>query len=48
VRIPVQLGVTDGNVTEVEKGLELGREVIVDVAREKGKAAPASGGGHGM
>jgi hypothetical protein len=47
VRVAVKLGATDGNLTEVE-GLAAGREVIVDVVREKGRASPASGGGHGM
>jgi HlyD family secretion protein len=41
-RVPVKLGVTDGNLTEVE-GLPLGQEVIVDVARTKGQGAPRAG-----
>jgi HlyD family secretion protein len=45
-RVPIKVGVTDGNVTEVE-GLEPGREVIVDVMRDKGKAPAAGGAGHG-
>jgi hypothetical protein len=40
------VGVTDGNMTEVE-GLEPGREVIVDLMRDKGKAPAAGGAGHG-
>ena len=31
VRFPVKIGITDGNVTEVD-GLEPGREVIIDIA----------------
>jgi HlyD family secretion protein len=42
VRTPIKIGVTDGNMTEV-LGLAPGREVIVDVARDKSKA-PAAGG----
>jgi cold shock CspA family protein len=38
--------VTDGNMTEVE-GLEPGREVIVDVARDKSKASAAGKAGRG-
>ena len=45
-RIPIKVGITDGNMTEVE-GLEPGREVIVDVARDKGKASPSGGAFHG-
>ncbi|HXN32079.1 MAG TPA: efflux RND transporter periplasmic adaptor subunit [Polyangiaceae bacterium] len=47
VRTPVKIGVTDGNVTEVE-GLEPGREVIIDVARDKSKAPPAAGAGRAL
>jgi len=36
VRTPIKIGVTDGNMTEVE-GLEPGREVIIDVSSHKGK-----------
>jgi HlyD family secretion protein len=46
VRVPIKIGVTDGNMTEVD-GLEPGREVIVDVARAKGKAPAAGGAGRG-
>jgi len=42
VRVPIGVGVTDGNLTEV-RGLEPGREVIVDVLRNK-KSGPAAGG----
>ena len=42
VRVAIGVGVTDGNLTEV-RGLEPGREVIVDVVRNK-SAAPAAGG----
>jgi hypothetical protein len=45
-RIPIKVGITDGNMTEVE-GLETGREVIIDVARDKGKASPSGGSIHG-
>jgi len=41
-RVPIKIGVTDGNMTEVE-GLALGRDVIVDVARSANKGG-ASGG----
>jgi len=41
VRTAVKIGVTDGNMTEVDD-LELGREVIVDVVRDKSK--PSTGG----
>ena len=47
VRTPVKIGVTDGNMTEVE-GLEPGREVIIDVARDKSKAPPAAGAGRAL
>ena len=46
VRVAIKTGVTDGNMTEVD-GLEPGREVIVDVVRDKGKAPAAGGAGHG-
>jgi hypothetical protein len=36
------VGVTDGNMTEVD-GLEPGREVIIDVVRDKNKAPGGSG-----
>ena len=45
-RVAVQVGVTDGNMTEVS-GLEPGREVIIDVLRDKGKAPAAGGSGRG-
>jgi cold shock CspA family protein len=45
-RVPIKVGITDGNMTEVE-GLEPGREVIIDVVRDKGKAPAAGGSGHG-
>jgi HlyD family secretion protein len=41
VRTPIELGVSDGNLTEVS-GLEPGREVIIDVAGSK--RAPSAGG----
>jgi HlyD family secretion protein len=47
VRVAIKLGVTDGNMTEVD-GLDPGREVIVDVVRSKGKAPAAGGSGRGM
>jgi HlyD family secretion protein len=49
VRLPIEAGVTDGNLTEAT-GLEPGREVIIDIARSKGvkTAAPATGGGRGF
>jgi HlyD family secretion protein len=47
VRLAIKVGVTDGNMTEVE-GLELGRQVIVDVARDKSKAPTAGGAGRGL
>ncbi len=47
VRLAIKVGVTDGNMTEVE-GMEPGREVIVDVARDKSKAPAAGGAGHGI
>jgi HlyD family secretion protein len=46
VRIPIKVGITDGNMTEVE-GLEPGREVIIDVTRDKGKASPSGGASRG-
>lgn len=42
-RVSIETGVTDGNLTEVN-GLEVGREVIIDVVNDKGKA-PAAGVG---
>ena len=45
-RVAVKIGVTDGNMTEVE-GLEPGRDVIIDVVRGKGKAPAAGGAGRG-
>ena len=47
VRVAIKIGVTDGNMTEVD-GLEPGREVIVDVVRDKGKVPAAGGAGRGM
>jgi HlyD family secretion protein len=47
VRTPIKTGVTDGNMTEVE-GLDPGREVIVDVARDKSKAPAGGGAGRGL
>ena len=47
LRVPVTLGVTDGNLTEV-KGVEPGRAVIVDVARDKNKTPAAGGPGRGI
>jgi HlyD family secretion protein len=47
LRVPIKVGVTDGNVTEVE-GLEPGREVIIDVARDKGKSPSPGGSGRGI
>jgi hypothetical protein len=41
LRTPIEVGVSDGNLTEVS-GLEPGREVIIDVADPK---RPPSGGG---
>ena len=46
-RVSIRIGVTDGNMTEVE-GLEPGREVIIDVARDKGKSPSAGGTGRGI
>jgi HlyD family secretion protein len=45
-RVPIKVGVTDGNLTEVE-GVEPGREVIIDVVRDKGKPAAPGGSGRG-
>jgi HlyD family secretion protein len=45
-RVPIKVGITDGNLTEVE-GLELGREVIIDVVRDKSKTSSSGGSGHG-
>jgi HlyD family secretion protein len=45
-RVAIKVGVTDGNMTEVD-GIEPGREVIVDIARDKSKAAAAGGAAHG-
>jgi HlyD family secretion protein len=47
VRVAIKIGVTDGNMTEVD-GLDPGREVIVDVVRDKGKVPAAGGAGRGM
>jgi HlyD family secretion protein len=45
-RVPIKVGVTDGNMTEVD-GLEPGREVIIDVIRDKGTAPSPAGAGRG-
>jgi len=45
-RVPIKVGITDGNMTEVE-GLAPGREVIIDVVRDKIKAPAAGGSGRG-
>jgi hypothetical protein len=47
VRVPIKIGVTDGNLTEVD-GLEPGREVIIDVIRDKSKAPAAGGSTRGL
>jgi len=44
LRVPIKVGITDGNMTEVD-GLEPGREVIIDIVRDKNKAP--GGSGHG-
>jgi len=46
MRVPIKVGITDGNMTEVD-GVEPGREVIIDVVRDKGKAPTAGGSGRG-
>ena len=46
VRVPIQVGVTDGVLTEVT-GVEPGSAVIVDVLRDKGAAAAAGGPARG-
>jgi HlyD family secretion protein len=46
VRVPVKLGVTDGNVTEVLEGLEPGRRVIIDALKNRAKGA-SGGAAHG-
>jgi len=45
-RVPIKVGITDGNMTEVD-GVEPGREVIIDVVRDKGKASAPKGAGRG-
>lgn len=40
VRLPIEVGVTDGNMTEVN-GIELGRDVIIDIVADKSKASKA-------
>ena len=45
-RVPIKLGVSDGNMTEVE-GIAAGREVIIDVSRDRNKGASPSAGGAG-
>lgn len=47
VRVPVELGVTDGTMTEVD-GLAPGREVIIDVARDRSKAPTTGGTARGL
>jgi HlyD family secretion protein len=42
-RVPVTLGVTDGNLTEVLEGLEPGREVIIDAPSLKAKGSARGG-----
>jgi HlyD family secretion protein len=42
-RVPVETGITDGTITEVRK-LDEGSEVIVDVFKDKDKAAGLPGG----
>jgi HlyD family secretion protein len=46
VRVPIKLGVSDGTMTEVE-GLVLGRAVIIDAVRDKGKGTSPSAAGPG-
>jgi HlyD family secretion protein len=45
-RVPIKVGITDGNLTEVD-GLEPGREVIIDVIRDKSKSPATGGAGRG-
>jgi hypothetical protein len=40
------VGITDGNMTEVD-GIDPGREVIIDVIRDKGKPPAPGGAGRG-
>jgi hypothetical protein len=47
VRVPIKIGVTDGNMTEVD-GLAPGSEVIIDVARDRSKAPSTGGSGRGQ
>jgi HlyD family secretion protein len=46
LRVAIKVGVTDGNMTEID-GLEPGREVIIDVIRDKKKASASGGVGRG-
>jgi HlyD family secretion protein len=46
-RVSVKMGVTDGTMTEVD-GLQAGREVIIDIARDKNKVAKTGGSGRGI
>jgi HlyD family secretion protein len=46
-RVPIKVGVTDGNMTEVE-GLEPGRLVIIDALATKTKAGKAGGSTRGF
>jgi HlyD family secretion protein len=45
-RVPIKVGITDGNMTEVD-GIDPGREVIIDVIRDKGKPPAPGGAGRG-
>jgi HlyD family secretion protein len=45
-RVPIKVGITDGNMTEVD-GIEPGREVIIDVIRDKGTTPSPGGSGRG-
>lgn len=46
-RVSVKVGVTDGTMTEVV-GLQAGREVIIDVARDQHKVPATGGSGRGI
>ena len=46
IRVSIKAGITDGNMTEVD-GVEPGREVIIDVVRDKGKASAPGGARRG-
>ncbi|MEI9939190.1 MAG: efflux RND transporter periplasmic adaptor subunit [Pseudomonadota bacterium] len=47
VRVPITMGVTDGNMTEID-GLPPGRAVIIDVGRGKAKAQAIGGSTRGL